>query len=120
MRQPKGFFDFTKSELTCMFCPFCFAFIREKIVFLKPFFAIHATLFRVDIVHTFFPTMLGPSHFKIICIIINIDFDLKDQKMLTSTFGFGFLGDLSQYNIQTSKNDYYCQNSYLFQESQLP
>ena len=33
MRQPKGFFDFTKVALTCKFCLFCFVFIWVKFVF---------------------------------------------------------------------------------------
>ena len=30
MRQPKGFFDFTKVALTCKFCLFCFASLGQR------------------------------------------------------------------------------------------
>ena len=76
MRQPKGSFDFTKNEITCKFCPFCFVFIQVKFDFPKRFLVIHTTSFRVAIFHTFFLTLLGLSHFNIMCIIIKIYFDL--------------------------------------------
>ena len=72
MRQPKGFLDFIKNELTCKFCLFCFVFILVKFLLPKRFLVIHSTSFRVAIFHSFFPTLLGPSHFKIMRILINI------------------------------------------------
>ena len=73
---PKGFLDFIKNELTCKFCLFCFVFILVKFLLPKRFLVIHSTSFRVAIFHTFFEALLGLSHFKIMCIIINIYFDL--------------------------------------------
>ena len=80
MRQPKGFLDFIKNELTCKFCLFCFVFILVKFLLPKRFLVIHSTSFRVAIFHTIFETLLGLSHFKIMCIIINIYFDLQIKR----------------------------------------
>ena len=110
MRQPKGSLDFTKNELTCKFCPFCFVFIQVKFVFPKRSLVIHTTSFRVAIFHTFFLTLMGLSHFNIMCIIIKIVFDLwikrRSNSLLVLDF-FAFQASIlhngSIYEISFSK-----------------
>ena len=89
MRQPKGFLDFIKNELTCKFCLFCFVFILVKFLLPKRFLVIHSTSFRVAIFHTFFETLLGLSHFKIMCIVINIYFEIQIKRRSISLLVLG-------------------------------
>ena len=80
MRQPKAFFDFTKMALTCNFCLFCLVFIKINFVSPKLIIVIHATSIQSYYFSYIFQTMLGLSQFKIMCIVINIHFDLQIKR----------------------------------------
>ena len=63
MRQPKGSFDFTKNELTCKFCPFCFVIIRVKFVFPETFFSESHNLVQSCYISYIFSDIAGAVSF---------------------------------------------------------